>query len=706
MTARIQTQIAHATVYRNGALVVRRGTLPAPDGAETTVILAGLPLLFRSDSLRVRVSGGLSAGPIEEHPELGLKAAVDAAAEAQREALAAEERRLDAEAKRHKRLLEGAYRALTVPGLPKDPAARPGSLPDLDTWQALDDLAAARQAAAEDALAAIAARKKEIASERAALSQEAEHTPGRVTRSLQTTLRGEADGLVEVEVEYFVPGVRWAPVYQIHIDTQTRSARLHIEARVAQATGEDWVGVPLSLSTADLSRDADLPRLDSWRIGRHTPPSNDWRPLPDDLQSLFADFDGSPPPPSAPPPRKPIQRTPPKPTPPPPPPPRSQPAAAALSADIPVPSARPAMQSQMSSGAVPSMAMPSAPPPPGGAARKRSSARRSRMQDDRSMAREESYGGAGGGGGRPEPMEPPGADAPKATLLDYAWLRLADPRDKRRRGKLLPITLESAYADLLDERGGDEAMLDAFKAAIRDLERQQSKLMGASLPPGCFDVRQASFYHRYPAGPRVDLPSDGVFRQVQVARVSGDCALSLRAVPRQDARAYRFAELKNPFGRPLLAGPMQVYLDGAFVVNSTLKTTGSGGALLMNLGVEDRVRIARNATFSQSEHGMFSATSRLEHAVETEIRSNLPAPVTLLVQERLPLDAGNDGIEVELGEASPAPRREAGPRGENIPGGLTWSLTLAPGRMHQIKYRYTIDISARKELVGGNRREP
>ena len=67
----VDSRIDRVTVYRNGALVVRTASVEAPASWPVTLKIPGLPLLFQSDTVRIRVlSPGLSAGPIEEEPEL------------------------------------------------------------------------------------------------------------------------------------------------------------------------------------------------------------------------------------------------------------------------------------------------------------------------------------------------------------------------------------------------------------------------------------------------------------------------------------------------------------------------------------------------------------------------------------------------------------------------------------------------------------
>jgi len=102
-------------------------------------------------------------------------------------------------------------------------------------------------------------------------------------------------GPVEIEVEYQVPGAAWLPTYQLRLDGSSGTGTLVLRASVAQRTGEDWSGVRLGLSTADLLRRADLPELRSLRIGRsqQEPPALGWREPPAGLADLFTGYDGA-----------------------------------------------------------------------------------------------------------------------------------------------------------------------------------------------------------------------------------------------------------------------------------------------------------------------------------------------------------------------------------------------------------------------------
>ena len=102
-------------------------------------------------------------------------------------------------------------------------------------------------------------------------------------------------GAVELDVEYHVPGATWSPVYRLRLGGGSGAGSLVLRACVAQRTGEDWTGVRLGLSTADLVRRADLPELRSLRIGRSQaePGTPSWREPPPGLDELFAGYDAA-----------------------------------------------------------------------------------------------------------------------------------------------------------------------------------------------------------------------------------------------------------------------------------------------------------------------------------------------------------------------------------------------------------------------------
>ncbi|RSZ36176.1 MULTISPECIES: DUF4139 domain-containing protein [unclassified Variovorax] len=92
---------------------------------------------------------------------------------------------------------------------------------------------------------------------------------GQVT-AVTVTLAAGADA--DVKLSYQVNGPGWTPTYRALLDTTTRKVRIERQALVAQATGEDWRGVKLVLSTGQPRRETTGRLPGAWRIGIEPPP--------------------------------------------------------------------------------------------------------------------------------------------------------------------------------------------------------------------------------------------------------------------------------------------------------------------------------------------------------------------------------------------------------------------------------------------------
>jgi uncharacterized protein (TIGR02231 family) len=84
----------------------------------------------------------------------------------------------------------------------------------------------------------------------------------------------------DVKLSYQVNGPGWTPTYRALLDTATRKVRIERQALVAQATGEDWRGVKLVLSTGQPRRETTGRTPSAWRIGIEPPQRAPASPAP------------------------------------------------------------------------------------------------------------------------------------------------------------------------------------------------------------------------------------------------------------------------------------------------------------------------------------------------------------------------------------------------------------------------------------------
>ncbi len=92
------------------------------------------------------------------------------------------------------------------------------------------------------------------------------------TRTLRIALDAPRGGLLTLIYETQRAG--WIPAYQASLDTSSAQVTLERRALVAQATGEDWHGVKLQLTTATPVQNMRTPQPRTWRLDLQQPRRN------------------------------------------------------------------------------------------------------------------------------------------------------------------------------------------------------------------------------------------------------------------------------------------------------------------------------------------------------------------------------------------------------------------------------------------------
>ncbi|MFB7126143.1 DUF4139 domain-containing protein [Kitasatospora sp. NPDC056273] len=724
-------------VYAEGAVCRRRATVPVPPGGRLR--LTGLPAALDGRSLRARVLAGPAGAAVTE-ARLELLAELREPGE-----LPELKRDLDEANERRSALGErlrlvqasiaetAALRAVPPQRRRDEPLRRTPA----DAWLELADFVEERLARLQERAEELtrqlelADHERDLAADRLERASTADRTEpvGTSTTVLLTlttasTHPAQDQGhdhdqdqvqAMELELEYGVPAARWVPAYRLSYRTGADTAHLVLRAAVAQRTGEDWTGVRLALSTADLDRRTDLPRLASLRIGRSqpAPPPSGWREPPAGLADLFTGYDAAGADRPAPRRETPIavsaavaprsarlggvrpggsraeafaaeeQFAPTVP----------YGAGGLLNADQPMP-APPGAPIEPGApiapggfagyGAPPPTPYPvaaAAPPPQGPGGFPPGEARR-RV-------------------GHAAPPPPPPGLAPDATLLDYPDLVLAGPEEPAtRRGTLHPRPERTGHIARPAQFERFEYEEPAWTAPGGSGTAQLRTL---ALPRHAVPPRESagSFDHRFDAAAPADIPSDGTWHTVTV----GEIPLAVRpeyvTVPAVEEKVYATLVLANRTDQAVLAGPAEVTVDDEFLLTAALPTLAPGGTRRLGIGVAESIEVARRTELHESTTGMLKGNSTvLDHRVHVQLANRLGRAVTVEVRERVPV--GSDAeIRIEERADWHAPTVSTP---DCPPSTRLWRVDLPPGGRTELDGGYLIKIPAGKAIVGGNRR--
>jgi hypothetical protein len=747
------SRIDSVTVYRQGALVSRTAIVLAAQPVPAQVKLVNLPLSLDDGSVRVRVEGDVGDLPVASDVRVSLDLAVaddrlpppdDEALKQARRAVAAIADRLA-----HLRAQRRRFERLQIFERPANKRGSPPIASPVRARLSLLELRSKGMAALDERIAEALAQerqavklKEDLEHRFRAASKARQARPHELRKAAIIALRAHAipTAPVRVVLEYMVPGARWAPSYAISLSKDMTQATVAVRAVVAQSTGEDWQGVRLTLATADAQRWTELPELQSLRIGRRQPAprARGWRAPPVGAGELYADFDRFLSTTAAPPPSKEATRAAKQPSPP-----KDAPAFAeetATGAYAPPGKPEPERakkgearaREQADGAAMPRQAPPpprvSAPMPPqqagsrggppGGPPMPMPMSPAAAFVPEPSPRRAGGFGtaiagaigglvgGGEGGGGAPHGLAAPAPEPEHEAApeqLAYGDLRMPGPKDSRR-GALVLAQRRERYLEMLWVR---EVTREIDVVALIDGAVAQAGRAGArGLPPRHqLAASWAGFDYVYAAESAVDVPSDDDFHGIPLMSRPAPIELGYVVVPRESTDVFRHVKLHNPLDAPLLPGPADVYVGGDYLLSTDLRVAPPRGEVRIGLGVEQAIKVSRNTHFAEEAAGLMGGSLALRHDVVIEVANRRDRPVTVEVQERVPtLREKEDEIQLDLAQSDP-PWQPFEPEDYPLKGGIRWLVQVPPAQQKKLRATYVIKISAKKELVGGNRRE-
>ncbi len=211
------------------------------------------------------------------------------------------------------------------------------------------------------------------------------------------------------------------------------------------------------------------------------------------------------------------------------------------------------------------------------------------------------------------------------------------------------------------------------------------------------EVQAGAFQAVYAIPGRQTVGANGEPRRLQIDETDLEAALTVRAVPRIDERAFLYAKLVVPRAAPWLPGQVALFRDGTFVGNGRVPQLGPGQDHELAFGADDRVRMkAATLEEKRADTGIISSTRNETKSFRLTIKSLHERPIAFMIQDQVPV-AANQEIKVEL-LAKPLPtKRDLDDRR----GVLAWEDRLAPDEEKAIEFGWRTSWPAAKSIVHG-----
>jgi len=201
----------------------------------------------------------------------------------------------------------------------------------------------------------------------------------------------------------------------------------------------------------------------------------------------------------------------------------------------------------------------------------------------------------------------------------------------------------------------------------------------------------------------VSVPGNNTSQKVAINVGRLAATLQFQSTPKMLEAAFLNANAINTTDYPLLAGPMNTFLDDTFVAASSLKTVMPSEKFDLALGVDDGITVKRRLVNRFTEDtGLTSKTRRTTYEILVTITNNKKTTEQVAFKEPTPVSRDEKIVvklqtpqEQEIG-TSASPKEVT--REED--GKLVWRVSLKPGEKREFPLKISVEHPIDLQVTG------
>ena len=192
----------------------------------------------------------------------------------------------------------------------------------------------------------------------------------------------------------------------------------------------------------------------------------------------------------------------------------------------------------------------------------------------------------------------------------------------------------------------------------------------------------ASFKISTPAS----VPSDNSPQKVPIATAALAANPEYLTTPKLQPAAFLTAKAVNSSEFPLLAGAMNVFLDGTFVATSAVRTVMPGEKFDLALGADEGISVKHKRVQRFTEDtGLTNSGKRITHEYLTTVQNNKKTAARVIVADQLPVSHNEkvlvQQLEPDAKDVKPTPE-----------GALKWTLELKPAEKRELTLKFAVEF--------------
>lgn len=262
-----------------------------------------------------------------------------------------------------------------------------------------------------------------------------------------------------------------------------------------------------------------------------------------------------------------------------------------------------------------------------------------------------------------------GGAAPKL----FAW-----NLDVFQREQAVTLSPFSASTDKFKRAKSDEPAMTAMALSVNEGSLADADAAQATLEAG---ATSASFKIATAAS----VPSDNSPQKIPITTTKLDAAPEYLTVPKTQTTAFLTSKVTNTSDFPLIAGALNVFLDGTFVATSQLSTVMPGEKFDLALGADEGISVKHKRVQRFTENtGLTNSGVRITYEYLLTLQNNKTLPAKVVVHDQVPVSRNEKIVVKVLAPDVKTAKPDDG-------GKLTWTLDLKPGEKRDLTVKFTIE---------------
>ena len=190
------------------------------------------------------------------------------------------------------------------------------------------------------------------------------------------------------------------------------------------------------------------------------------------------------------------------------------------------------------------------------------------------------------------------------------------------------------------------------------------------------------------------VPSDNSPQKVPITTAALAANPEYLTTPKLMPATFLTAKVVNSSEFPLLAGAMNVFLDGTFVATSALRTVMPGEKFDLALGADEGISVKHKRVQRFTEDtGLTNSGKRITYEYLLTIQDNKRTAARVIVADQLPVSHNEKIIVKQLAPDA----KDVKPTPE---GALKWTLELKPAEKRELTLKFSVEYPNDVQVTG------